>query len=148
MNEYLDTVKKSAASLLEVNAPYMQNATVSGCGMKHRLTCFITLLRQAMYPSAYGTDDCRCTEALTERFEAAAKCLFELCTAILGEGKTAAGLSAGEVVRSFFERLPDVAKILKTDIRAAYEGDPAATSEDEIIFAYPSFEAVSIFRLA
>ena len=62
--------------------------------------------------------------------------------------KTAAGLSADDVVRTFFERLPEVARLLKTDIRAAYEGDPAATSEDEIIFAYPSFEAVSIFRLA
>ena len=148
MNEYLDSVKKSVDSLLKINAPYMQSAAVSGCGMKHRLTCFITLLRQAMYPSAYGTDDCRCTEALAERFEAAAKCLHELCSAILGDQKTAAGLSANDVVRIFFERLPEVARLLKTDIRAAYEGDPAATSEDEIIFAYPSFEAVSIFRLA
>lgn len=148
MKDYLEAVKAATASLLTINAPYMNTTAVSGCGMKHRLTCFITLLRQAMYPNAYGTEDCACETAIKERFEAAAKCLHELCAAVLGEGKTEAGLSAEDVVRLFFERLPEVAQLLRTDIRAAYEGDPAATCEDEIIYAYPSFEAVSIFRLA
>lgn len=44
--------------------------------------------------------------------------------------------------------LPRVRKLLSTDVEAAYEGDPAARSYEEIILAYPSLEAVAIQRLA
>lgn len=39
-------------------------------------------------------------------------------------------------------------EILATDIRAAYEGDPAAKSYDEIIFSYPGLLAITIYRVA
>ena len=38
--------------------------------------------------------------------------------------------------------------ILETDIEAAYEGDPAAESKDEIIFSYPGLYAISVYRIA
>ena len=38
--------------------------------------------------------------------------------------------------------------MLWTDIDAAYEGDPAATSYEEIILAYPALEAIAIYRMA
>jgi serine O-acetyltransferase len=41
-----------------------------------------------------------------------------------------------------------VRKLLQTDVEAAYEGDPAARSYDEIILAYPGIEAIAIQRLA
>ena len=44
--------------------------------------------------------------------------------------------------------LPAIKKLLDTDIRAAYEGDPAAKGYDEIIFSYPGLLAISIYRLA
>jgi serine O-acetyltransferase len=46
------------------------------------------------------------------------------------------------------QELPVVKKLLDTDIRAAYEGDPAAKGYDEIIFSYPGLMAISIYRLA
>ena len=46
--------------------------------------------------------------------------------------------------RSFISQLPEVRKILWTDIDAAYEGDPAAKSYEEIILAYPALEAIAI----
>lgn len=48
----------------------------------------------------------------------------------------------------FLQRLPDVRHILATDVKAAYEGDPAAGNLDEIIFCYPGLEAITIHRLA
>ncbi len=48
----------------------------------------------------------------------------------------------------FLSRLPDLRHILSQDVQAAYEGDPAATSFDEIIFCYPGFEAISTYRIA
>jgi serine O-acetyltransferase len=46
------------------------------------------------------------------------------------------------------ERLPDLLDLLDDDVRAAYEGDPAATGYDEVIFCYPGFRAVMIQRIA
>ena len=47
-----------------------------------------------------------------------------------------------------FEALPEILEIIKTDIQAGYEGDPAAKSTDEIILTYPAFKAISIYRIA
>lgn len=44
--------------------------------------------------------------------------------------------------------LPEVRKMLATDVRAAYEGDPAAKSHDEIIFSYPGIFAIMVYRVA
>ncbi|MEM7010331.1 MAG: serine O-acetyltransferase [Verrucomicrobiota bacterium] len=53
-----------------------------------------------------------------------------------------------ELVCSFLQQLPTVRQLLKTDVEAAYEGDPAATSDEVIILSYPSIEAIAIQRLA
>lgn len=44
--------------------------------------------------------------------------------------------------------LPSIRTLLATDVRATYDGDPAATSHDEIIFCYPGLFAVTVYRLA
>ncbi len=46
------------------------------------------------------------------------------------------------------ESIPFIRRVLGTDIRAAYEGDPAAKSHDEIIFSYPGVYALSVYRVA
>jgi serine O-acetyltransferase len=48
----------------------------------------------------------------------------------------------------FLQTLPQVRRTLATDVQAAYDGDPAASSLDEIIFCYPGLEAITVFRLA
>ena len=55
---------------------------------------------------------------------------------------------AEEVLSTFLKELPLVRRVLWTDIDAAYEGDPAAMSYEEIILAYPSLEAIAIHRMA
>lgn len=56
----------------------------------------------------------------------------------LGQAKTMA----------FLEQLPELRKILALDVQAAYDGDPACKSLDEVIFCYPGLEAVTVYRLA
>lgn len=46
------------------------------------------------------------------------------------------------------DSLPEILEILKTDVQAGYEGDPAAMSVDEIILTYPAFRAIAIHRIA
>lgn len=49
---------------------------------------------------------------------------------------------------AFLQSLGDIRKTLGTDVKAAYEGDPAASSYDEIIFCYPGILAITIYRIA
>jgi serine O-acetyltransferase len=55
---------------------------------------------------------------------------------------------ASAVTQEFLARLPEVRRLLATDVKAAYEGDPAAASPDETIFCYPGIQAVANYRLA
>jgi len=48
----------------------------------------------------------------------------------------------------FMHQLPGLRAVLATDVRAAYEGDPAAKSYDEIIFSYPGLWAITVYRVA
>ena len=48
----------------------------------------------------------------------------------------------------FFQGLPGVRALLKTDVEAAFAGDPAARSLEEIVLAYPGLEAIAIQRAA
>ena len=56
--------------------------------------------------------------------------------------------SADAVTRSLIEALPELYRLLKTDLAAAYRGDPAARSVDEIILCYPAFFSIATYRLA
>lgn len=52
------------------------------------------------------------------------------------------------ITDTFIGRLPEVQRLLFTDVRSAYEGDPAATSADETIFCYPGMLAITNYRIA
>jgi len=53
-----------------------------------------------------------------------------------------------ELAIDFLHQLPSLRVMLGKDVRAAYEGDPAAKSYDEIIFSYPGLFAVTVYRIA
>ena len=52
------------------------------------------------------------------------------------------------ITASFFEQLPSIRALVETDLQAAYDGDPAASSKAEVIIAYPGIYAIAINRLA
>lgn len=66
------------------------------------------------------------------------------------EGMTKKQLRPGarSTTLEFLSKLPAVRDLLQTDAEAAYNGDPAALSKEEIIVAYPFMEAVAVHRLA
>lgn len=55
---------------------------------------------------------------------------------------------AEKIIYTFLSKIPELREILATDVQAAFDGDPAAGSKDEIIFCYPGIFAISIYRLA
>lgn len=56
--------------------------------------------------------------------------------------------AAIELVKRFANCLPAIRALLETDLRAAYEGDPAARSVDEVLACYPGITAIAHHRLA
>ncbi|GHV92308.1 serine acetyltransferase [Spirochaetia bacterium] len=52
------------------------------------------------------------------------------------------------IVDDFFEELPQIRSALSFDMKAAFKGDPAAKSYEEVIVSYPGFEAITVHRLA
>ena len=84
--------------------------------------------------------------------------LYEMCASVMtatcqeaakgGADCDCCREKADRAVCDFMDSLCGIARVLNTDIIAAYEGDPAARSTEEILLAYPAFEAISIFRLA
>ena len=53
-----------------------------------------------------------------------------------------------QIALNLLQAIPSIRKILATDVQAAYEGDPAAKSYDEIIFSYPGIFAITVYRVA
>ena len=59
-----------------------------------------------------------------------------------------AGPNAESVALDFLRKLPEVRGLIQTDVEAAFQGDPAAASKEEVVLAYPGVEAVAVFRMA
>lgn len=57
-------------------------------------------------------------------------------------------INADNKTKLFFQQLEKVYALLKADVKAMFEGDPAALSEKEIIRSYPGFYAIASYRLA
>lgn len=110
-------------------------------------------LRAVMFPAHFGPSDL--TEEGLEYFvghtlDATLLALHEQVRRALSYAEHSAPRQehATEIVHAFARRLPHVAGLLKSDARAAFEGDPAATSIDEAIFCYPGVAAITLHRLA
>lgn len=79
--------------------------------------------------------------------------LRELCEQVVRELRFAGETDkveerACDLVRHFAAELPDIRSLLDSDIRAAYEGDPAARSTDEVLVCYPGIVAITHHRIA
>ncbi len=134
----------AARQLAEIHDSF-RDGSVNRPGLKEKVAKLISLTRSAIYPRIFGTDTSGASaQALIGNYlNQAALALDELLRATdLG------GQEPENVAASFVESLPQIARVLETDITAAYEGDPAARSKDEILLAYPAFEAISVYRLA
>ncbi len=74
--------------------------------------------------------------------------LFELRSGAESADPEKLGFAAGLKTRDFGEALPELRRLLDTDVEAAYLGDPAARSVDEILLCYPGVRATLYYRVA
>lgn len=108
-------------------------------GLRERVESAFRNLQAAMFPS-HANSKCR---SIHESLTRAGEKLIHSLTKITGSEAQSEEITAG-----LLAKLPNIRKILWTDITAAYQGDPAAKSPDEIILAYPAFTAISAYRVA
>lgn len=101
--------------------------------------------KAAMFPGVFGTERFNYDRTIKRESELA-KAYDELikCLSFVMDDEEEAETKANELIH----KLPEIMKAVNTDIIAAYEGDPAAKSTDEVILTYPAFNAITIYRLA
>lgn len=130
-----------AQALEGINGPGLGAGISGGPGMEEEVAQLLRLLRRALYPSVFGAGE-EPEASPPQALGQAAALLYHLCRRVLDAD------TAETTTLRYMEGLADTAALLRTDIRAAYQGDPAARSEGEVLLAYPGFEAVTIYRLA
>ena len=119
----------------------MLNTGRTYVNLKSDMAEFIELARCVLYPKIFAkSTDEFCTRSTACRARA-------LLTDMLGCVYDSIAECQSTVNRLFL-KFSDIRALLETDIQAAYEGDPAARSKEEIMLAYPAFEAISTFRMA
>ena len=140
------------------NCPAMN--TRRGVNLPGRRAMVATLraLLSALFPGCltYEPIDHEDTEGMRERLRAIAEGLTDQIARIEAyrvlEHSRPADFDcegrAREVVRTLFAKLPEIRSLLQDDVLAAYEGDPAAHSNMEIVMAYPGLMAVATHRVA
>lgn len=125
---------------------------------KRAMVAVLKELLSVLFPGCltYEPVDHEDVEGLTKRLAAIADALFDQIKRIesyrvLEQTRPLdfdCAAQAERVVKYLFEQLPTVRALLQADILAAYEGDPAARSNMEIVMSYPGLLAIATHRIA
>lgn len=124
---------------------------------KRAVVAALNHIKPVIYMGFYSTrelshDNLRyaVSEHLYPAGEALAEQIHRAATYEEGVGRCAAHAEgwAEDVVLTLFSELPRLRRVLNADVLAAFEGDPAAASIEEIVFSYPSIEAITSHRIA
>jgi serine O-acetyltransferase len=110
-------------------------------------------IKQVLFPGYFGEAGINASNVRYYTGEILNEILFslseEIHKAYLATGKKSINTRQCVLLsKKILESLPHIRCLLKKDIQAAYDGDPAAKSIPEIIISYPCFEVIMIYRLA
>ncbi len=120
----------------------------------------ITLAREVLFPGYFGQSkvsaasiDYHIGVSLERMFRLLKKQVMAgLCFAVDPKDDTFSvedmRRKAKSITKAVMEKLPAIREVLSTDVEAAFEGDPAATSYGEIIACYPVIRTLTNYRLA
>lgn len=115
-------------------------------------------LRRILFPGFFDTNRVRSEYIkylVGERIEFVQYHLRKQIAGVLGNKeiceacpKSKVVSEAERIVDEFFAKIPQIREYLYTDVQAAFDGDPAAYSTDEVIFSYPGIFAITVYRVA
>lgn len=153
----LDTIKKLAdiESFKDICHQQTQNFPMPSVEV---LAEIVQLTRAILFPGYFGDADVNSRTMLyhigvnIDRLQVLLKMQIKagLCFENPLEPTSCSDLeqNVGEIATGFIVQLPEIRNKLRTDVLAAYNGDPAAKSFGEVIFCYPSIRAISNYRIA
>jgi len=147
----IDAVVKSYDGPEEIN-----NLETAALPNKRAVVQAFQHLLPVIYLGFYSTRDLdrvNLRAPLAEHLERAYDVLVEQIQCVLAyeqrfHGGKRPPEQAEDVVLALFRRLPELRLTLNQDLVAAFEGDPAAKSIEEIVFSYPAVEAITAYRVA
>ncbi|MDP4092207.1 MAG: serine O-acetyltransferase EpsC [Bacillota bacterium] len=162
LNNWLNNeLPEVARSLEDINKNHFLNEKTIGLAGKENVYKVLHNLRSALFPGVYEKfpiDESRVNILIGNNLRTAAvelsslieKTLIEVCKLDDKEHQdcTICRDRANDITISLMEQLPKIREQLHRDIQAAYEGDPAALTSEEILLSYPSIDAISIHRIA
>jgi len=162
LNEWLNNELSGVAKSLEViNKKHFLNEKTIGLAGKENVYKVLHNIRSALFPGVYEKypiDETRVNILIGNNIRTAAvelsslieKALKDICEMKDKEQEdcTKCRDKANDITIDLIERLPEIREQLHKDIQAAYNGDPAALTSEEILLSYPSIEAVSVHRIA
>ena len=151
-NAIRNAVSTAAEKMLSFSRTY-ENMSVSGHKLPDRdkIVEITKKLRSVMFPGFFETPaqqdnayalGSTLSSVSAELFTQAKAALRTVCPLEEAESR------AESIVAEFVSRLPEVQKILATDVEALYSGDPAAMSRVDVIFSYPGLLAITVYRLS
>jgi serine O-acetyltransferase len=127
----------------------------AGFPSRRRLELILTDLSGALFPLRLGpssvqpeTEGAYVVQTLARALAALREQVQLEIASRSADGDAAAIVEASRIVAAFAHGLPAIRRLLDTDVDAAYAGDPAARSVDEVLICYPGIQAVIPYRLA
>jgi len=146
----------------KILASYRQDEMLQRIGRRFlpsrtRIVDILDLLRQLVFPGFFGAKGLtqesvryHAGHLLTRlRAELSEQIYYCLCYAQEDAGEAeSCRRRAQDIADQFLQAIPDIRSMLALDAQAAYDGDPAAKSVEEVIYSYPGFHAITVYRLA
>jgi serine O-acetyltransferase len=163
LNNWLNNELPQVSRALEnINEEHFFKEKTIGFAGKNNVYSVLNQLRSALFPGVYekhAVDETRINIMIGNNLRTAAVELSDLLKKVFAdacepEKKNQAGTCtectdrANEITIALLKRLPGIRAVIHTDLEAAYKGDPAAHSTEEILLSYPATEAISIYRIA
>ncbi|MEC1178091.1 serine acetyltransferase [Metasolibacillus meyeri] len=161
LNEWLnEKVPAITSSLNDINKQYIDIENSIGFVGRDEIYKILDKFHEVLFPGIYTTppiDEIRINIVSSNKLREAALDLRDIIEKVLiynmedsnpANCETYCREQADQIVMNLIARFPTVRKVLQTDIQAAYNGDPAALSTEEILLSYPSIVAMFIHRIA
>lgn len=161
LNEWLnEKVPAITSSLNEINKQYIDVENSIGFVGRDQIYRILDNFHDVMFPGIYTAppiDNLRVEVACSNKLRETALDLRDIIEKVLiynmedqdpAKCQAYCREQADQLVMQLIVRFPAIRKTLQTDIQAAYNGDPAALSTEEILLSYPSVVAVFVHRIA
>ena len=144
-------VKNVTMEMMESYNTRVTAGVERGSALPDRAEVILALkdIRKLFFPAFFAAEEARedlehFAEAILNNIYFRMKKQLERAYCFMGECHSV----AEENAKAFMKALPSIRNTLFTDLDATFEGDPAAKSKEEIVFCYPGFYAIMVYRVA